>query len=53
MNSRLEYKNYRGCKDILTIDLHNNYTIIEIKSGNPNEKKYTVQLMLKDNTVDK
>ena len=53
MNSRLEYKNYRGCKDIITIDLHNHYTVIAIKSWNSDEHKYTVQLMLKDNTVDK
>ena len=53
MNNRLEYKNYRGCKDILTIDLHNNYTIIAIKIWNSDEHKYTVQLMLKENTVDK
>ena len=53
MNHRLEYKNYRGCKDIITIDLHNHYTVIAIKSWNSDEHKYTVQLMLKDNTVDK
>ena len=53
VNSRLEYKNYRGCKDIITIDLHNHYTVIAIKSWNSDEHKYTVQLMLKDNTVDK
>ena len=50
---RLTYKNYRGYKDILTIDLHNDNTIIAIKSWNPDEHKYTVQLMLKENTVDK
>ena len=49
---RLTYENYRGCKDILTIDLHNGYTVIAIKSWNPDEHKYTVQLMLKENTVD-
>ena len=53
MNSRLEYKNYRGCKDILTIDLHNDYTVIAIKSWNPDEHKYTVELRLKKNSVDK
>ena len=53
MNSRLEYKNYRGCKDIITIDLHNDYTVIAIKSWNSDKHKYTVQLMLKENTVDK
>ena len=50
---RLTYENYRGCKDILSIDLHNNYTVIAIKSWNPDEHKYEVQLMLKENTVDK
>ena len=50
---RLTYENYRGCKDIITIDLHNNYTVIAIKSWNPDEHKYEVQLMLKENTVDK
>ena len=50
---RLTYENYRGCKDILTIDLHNGYTVIAIKSWNPDEHKYTVQLMLKENTVNK
>lgn len=52
-NNRLEYKNYRGCKDILTIDLHNDYSVIAIKSWNSEEHKYAVQLMLKENTVDK
>ena len=50
---RLTYENYRGCKDIITIDLHNGYTVIAIKSWNPDEHKYTVQLMLKENTVGK
>ena len=53
MNNRLEYRNYMGCKDILTIDLHNGYTVIAIKSWNPDEHKYYIQLMLKENTVDK
>lgn len=53
MNNQLTYKQYRGCKDIITIDLHNSYTVIAIKSWNPDEQKYTVQLMLKENTVDK
>lgn len=52
-NNRLEYKNYMRCKDILTIDLHNDYTVIAIKSWNSDEQKYHVQLMLKENTVDK
>ena len=50
---KLTYENYKGCKDIITIDLHNDYTVIAIKSWNPDEHKYKVQLMLKENTVDK
>ena len=50
---RLTYENYRGCKDIITIDLHNDYTVIAIKSWNQDEYKYDVQLMLKENSVDK
>ena len=50
---RLKYENYRGCKDIITIDLHNDDTVIAIKSWNSDKHKYTVQLMLKENTVDK
>ena len=53
MENRLIYAEYKGCKDIITIDLHNGYTVIAIKSWNPDEHKYTVQLMLKENTVDK
>ena len=53
INNKLTYAEYRGCKDILTIDLHNDYTVIAIKSWNPSEQKYTVQLMLKEKTVDK
>ena len=50
---RLTYENYRGCNDIITIDLHNGYTIIAIKIWNKENHNYTVQLMLKENTVDK
>lgn len=50
---RLTYENYKGCKDIITINLHNDYTVIAIKSWNPDEHKYTVELRLKENTVEK
>ena len=52
MNNRLEYENYRGCKDIITIDLHNDYTIVAIIGKSENDT-YDVQLMLKENTIDK
>ena len=52
MNNRLTYENYKGCKDIITIDLHNDYTVIAIKSWNPDEHKYTVEFHLKENSVN-
>ena len=50
---KITYENYRGCKDIITIDLHNDYTVIAIKSWNPDEHKYNVEFRLKENTVEK
>ena len=53
MENRLTYTEYKGSKDILTIDLHNDYTVIAIKIWNTEEHKYNVQFMLKESTVDK
>ena len=50
---RLKYEKYRNSNEIITIDLHNGYTIIAIKIWNKENHNYTVQLMLKENTVDK
>ena len=36
---KLTYEEYRGCKDILMIDLHNEYTIIAIKIWNKEKEK--------------
>lgn len=52
MNKRLKYDKYRGMDNIITIDLHNNYTIIAIIGKDENDA-YDVQLMLKERTVDK
>ena len=51
-NNRLTYTNYNGCKDILTIDLHNDYTIIAIKSYNPDDHTYTVEFHIKERHID-
>ena len=50
---RLKYEKFNNSNDVIIIDLHNGYTVIAIKSWNPDEHKYYVQLMLKENTVDK
>lgn len=52
MNKRLKYDKYKGMDNIITIDLHNGYTTIAIISKDENGT-YDVQLMLKENTVDK
>ena len=50
-NNKLTYTNYNGCKDIITIDLHNDYTVIAIKSWNPDDNTYTVEFHLKEKTT--
>ena len=50
---KLTYTEYRGCKDIITIDLHNDYTIIAIKSWNKEKENYTVEFRITEDTVDK
>ena len=50
---RLTYTEYRGCKDILTIDLHNDYTIIAIKSWNKEKENYSVEFRITEDSVDK
>lgn len=52
MTKRLKYNKYRGIDNIITIDLHNGYTTIAI-IGRDENNDYDVQLMLKENTVDK
>ena len=48
---KLKYEKFRNMGNIITIDLHNNYTIIALISKT--EDIYDVQLMLKGNTVEK
>lgn len=50
---KLTYKEYKGNKNILTIDLHNDYTVIAIKTFDKDRKEYYVDLLLKENNVSK
>ena len=50
---KLKYTEYRGCKDILTIDLQNDYTIIAIKSWNKEKDNYSVEFRITEDSVDK
>lgn len=48
---KLEYKKIND--NLITIDLHNGYTVIAILSWKHEEQYYDVTLMLKENTIDK
>lgn len=50
---RLTYENYKGCKDVITIDLHNDYTVIAIKSWSSDEHKYDVEFRITEKSIDK
>lgn len=50
---RLTYKEYKGCRDILTIDLHNGYSVIAIKSWTREYNNYYVELRLKRDDVER
>ena len=52
MDKRLKYEKYRGIDNIITIDLHNGYTTVAIIGKNESDE-YDIQLMLKENTVDR
>lgn len=50
---KLTYSEYRRCKDILIIDLHNDYSIIAIKIWDKDKKLYNVEFRITENTVEK
>lgn len=49
---RLRYERYKNTNNILTIDLHNGYTVIAI-IGKNGVDSYDIELRLKENTVEK
>lgn len=50
MNKRLKYEKVNNSNDVITIDLHNGYTVIAI-SGHV-EEEYTTTLFLKNKEID-
>lgn len=50
MNKRLKYEKVNNSNDVITINLHNSYTVMAI-SGHV-EEEYTTTLFLKDNEID-
>lgn len=51
-DKRLKYNKYKNMDNIITIDLHNDYTIIAI-IGKDETGNYDVELRIKENTVEK
>lgn len=49
---KLKYERYNNSENVITIDLHNDYTIIALSAYNPVSKSYVVSLFLKENSVD-
>ena len=49
---RLKYEKFNNSNDVITIDLHNGYTVIAVTGFNVETKTYITTLFLKENTVD-
>ena len=49
---RLKYEKFNNLNDVITIDLHNGYTVIAITGFNAENRIYTTTLLLKENTID-
>ena len=49
---RLKYEKFNNSNDVITIDLHNVYTVIAVTGFNAENRVYTTTLFLKENTID-
>ena len=49
---RLKYEKFNNSNDVITIDIHNGYTVIAVTGFNTENGVYTTTLFLKDNTID-
>ena len=49
---RLKYEKINNSNDVITIDLHNGYTVIAVTGFNIENRVYTTTLFLKENTID-
>ena len=48
---RLEYEKYKGLSNIITIELHNGFSVVAISSFDKEKEEYNVELHLKDNQI--
>ena len=49
---KLKYEKFNNSNDVITINLHNGYTVIAVTGFDAENGAYTTTLFLKDNTVD-
>ena len=49
---RLKYEKFNNSNDVITIDLHNGYSVIAVTGFNAENRVYNTTLFLKDNTID-
>ena len=49
---RLKYEKFNNSNEVITIDLHNGYTVIAVTGFDVENKVYITTLFLKDNTID-
>ena len=49
---RLKYEKINNSNEVITIDLHNGYSVIAITGFNTENRVYTTTLFLKENTID-
>ena len=49
---RLKYEKFNNSNDVITIDLHNGYTVIAVTVFDTENGVYATTLFLKDDTID-
>ena len=49
---RLKYEKFNNSNDVITINLHNGYTVIAVTGFDTENGVYATTLFLKDNTID-
>lgn len=49
---KLRYERFNNSDNVISIDLHNGFTVIAVSGWQPKYHNYTTTLFLKDNTID-
>lgn len=51
--TKLKYEKYNNSNNVITIDLHNGYSVISVSGYSIERELYTTTLFLKANSIDK